>query len=135
MEIKNFFQKIFTGSREVEVPKAVKQKFEERFSQSINVEWQKTGDNHEAVFYLDDLEHIATFQPDGFVFCLKINQPLSQLPENLLEAAGKEGELMNAIKIECKGILQYELIVRDNELQRYFLLLNETGDILKKEKL
>lgn len=135
MEIKNFFQKIFSGSREPEVPKAVQQKFAEQFDQSINVEWQKAGDQFEAVFYRDDLEHIATYQSDGVMSCLKINLPLNDLPEMVAETVHKEGELMNAIQIDCNGGLQYELIVRDDELNRYFLLLTESGKVIKKEKL
>lgn len=135
MEMKNFFQKLFTGSRETEVPKVVKLNFEERFSQSINVEWQKVDGQFEAVFYRDDLENIAIFEKDGTMICLKTNLPLTALPENVAQNARKEGELMNAIQIECTGELEFELIVRDESLVRYFLLIDEKGQILKKDKL
>ena len=135
MEIKNFFQKIFSGSREPDLPKPVRNKFEARFSESINVEWQKTGEQFEAVFYRDDLEHIATFDADGSVVCLKINLPLTVLPELINQNARKEGELMNAIRIECKDEIQYEMIVRDEMLVRYTLLLNVEGKILNKKQL
>ncbi len=109
--------------------------FAEQFNHSMNVEWQKMGEQYEAVFYRDDMEHIASYQADGSITCLKINLPLSALPEKVAENVHEEGELMNAIRIECKSEIQYELIVRDPELSRYFLLVSEKGEVLKKEKL
>ena len=135
MDIINFFQKIFTGGKGIELPTLVKQEFEKQFSNSLNIEWQKNGDLFEAVFYINEAEHIAVYKNDGASVCLKINLPLIGVPENIQHVAKEEGELMNAIQIECDGILKYELIVRDKNLVRYSLLLNEKGTILKKEKL
>jgi hypothetical protein len=135
MDIRNFFQKIFVSSKELHVPEPVKQKFEEQFAGSLNTEWQKSGDQYEAVFYKNELEHIAAYKKDGSMVCLKVNLPLDSLPAVVEKTASDEGELMNAIQIECDDSRKYELIVRDTELIRYFLLVSEDGEILKKEKL
>jgi len=135
MEIKNFFHKIFTGNREPEVPKAVRQKFNEQFNQSINIEWQKTGELYEAIFYRDEREHIASYQKDGLMTCLKINLPLNVLPQKVERNAQKHGELMNAIQIECNDEIQFELIIRDEMLVRFSLLLNDEGELLNKRQL
>lgn len=135
MDFINFFQKIFTGGKEIDLPAIVKEKFETQFTNSLNTEWHKNGEQFEAVFYKNEVEHIAVYKYDGAMVCLKINLPLTSVPENILQTAKHEGELMNAIQIECEDNLKYELIVRDTELIRYFLLLDENGSILKKEKL
>ncbi len=135
MDIKNFFQKIFIGSNDFHVPEVVQRRFQDRFAASINTEWQKNGDQFEAVFYKDEREHIATYNKDGAMICLKINLSLDVLPGSVGKTARIEGELMNAIQIDCEGTRRFELIVRDNQLIRYFLLVSEGGEILKKEKL
>lgn len=135
MDVKNFFQKIFTANKDIHVPEPVKEKFAEQFDESLNIEWHKTGDKYEAVFYKEDLEHIACYKKDGQMHCLKINLPLAKVPEDIVNAAETHGELMNAIYIECDDTQNFELIVRDSELIRFTLLLNESGEVLEKEKL
>ncbi|MCE4564899.1 hypothetical protein INQ51_11320 [Maribellus sp. CM-23] len=135
MEIRNFIQKIFSGGNEIQVPEPVKKQFAEQFADTINIEWQRTGDLFEAVFYRNDLENIASYRKDGAFVCLKINLPLSELPLKVTETAAEHGELMNAILIECDDKREYELIIRDTELVRYFLLADEEGNVKRKEKL
>ena len=135
MEIKNFFQKIFSPHKEVQVPSVVVDLFQEHFSDSLNAEWQKNEESYEVVFYRDDREHIATYQKDGVLLSLKINLLHNLVPEVIELAVKEHGELMNAILIESKGVKSYELIVRDKDLVRFSLLLSESGDMLRKEKL
>ena len=135
MDVKNFFQNILSANKGTHVPAPVRENFARQFDQPLNTEWQKAGEQFEAVFYKDELEHIARYQKDGKMSCLKINLPLGTLPPDLVEATKQHGEIMNAISNECEGNLKYELIVRDSELIRYFLLLGPTGEVLEKEKL
>ncbi|WP_372772968.1 hypothetical protein [Mangrovibacterium sp.] len=135
MDVKNFFHKILSGNKGTTVPATVKENFALKFNHPINTEWQKTGEQFEAVFYKDDLEHIARYSPDGKLTCLKVNLPLEGLPPMIETTAKKHGELMNAIFIECEESRKYELIVRDSELIRYFLLVNQDGEVAEKEKL
>lgn len=135
MEIKNFFQKIFIHHKEVQVPSDIHQQFREKFSDSINAEWQKNEDVYEVVFYHNEHENIATYQKDGSLLSLKINLVLEELPDIIRQGVQENGELMNAIKIEDKNEIQYELIVRDEMLIRYSLLLNDEGELLYKKQL
>jgi len=135
MDVKNFFQKILSGGKSTPVPANVKASFTQHFPEPLNTEWQKAGDQFEAVFYKDELEHIARFKADGEISCLKINLPLDSLPEIVYQAAKKHGELMNAISILCNGKRKYELIVRDLDLNRYFLLISPNGEVSEIEKL
>lgn len=135
MEIKNFFQKIFSHHKEIHVPPVVMNCFHEQFSDSMNAEWLKNDEIYEVVFYRDDHENIATYQKNGLMLSLKINLLLEELPDKIKQVGQRVGELMNAIKIEFKDEIQFELIIRDEMLVRFSLLLSEEGELLNKKQL
>jgi hypothetical protein len=132
--MKNIFSKIFKFST-VSLPTEVKESFAEKFGDSINVEWLQSDDFYEAVFYNNDIEHIAHFDSDGNLLNLKKNLSLAKTPPHILQKAKLHGELMNAIEISEKEVVGYELIVRDEALIRFSLLLNEKGGLIHKSKL
>jgi hypothetical protein len=135
MDVKNFFVKILSGSKGTRIPQAVKEAFNKQFDNPLNTEWSKTEDHYEAVFYKDELEHIASYKSNGEFLSLKINMQLDTVPEVIQKTAKAHGELMNAIAIQEKGNVKYELIVRDKKLTRFFLLVSSAGEVLEKEKL
>ncbi len=57
------------------------------------------------------------------------------MPARVQETAQTHGELMNAIAIHENDLIEYELIVRDEELVRYFLLVSANGKVIDKERL
>lgn len=135
MDVKNFLNKIFKGSMGKNVPGLVKDAFSKQFNDPLNPEWQKVRESYEALFYKDELEHLASYKPSGELESLKINMPLEKVPEKISGAARRHGELMNAIVIHHGETVSYELIVRDRDLIRYILLLDLSGEVLSKEKL
>lgn len=132
--MKNIFSKIFKFSN-VSLPSTVTDSFAKKFGDSINIEWLQTDDFYEAVFYHDDIEHIAHFDSSGKLLNLKKNLSINTTPQHILEKARQHGELMNAIEISEEEIVGYELIVRDEALIRFSLLLNEKGGLIHKSKL
>jgi hypothetical protein len=132
--MKNILSKFFKFSS-VSLPEKVKESFFDKFGDSLNIEWLKTDDFYEAIFYLEDIEHIAHFDPSGKLLNLKRNLPIHSTPEHIKEKAAKHGELMNVIEISEQEIVGYELIIRDEELIRFSLLLNEKGGLIQKSKL
>lgn len=132
--MKNIFSKIFKFSN-VSLPPEVTDSFLEKFGDSINIEWLQTDDFFEAIFYLDDIEHIAHFDSSGKLLNLKKNLSLQSTPEHIKEKAILHGELMNVIEISEDEVVGYELIVRDTDLIRFSLLLNEKGGLIHKSKL
>lgn len=132
--MKNIFSKIFKFSN-VSLPTEVKDSFAEKFGDSINIEWLQTDDFYEAIFYHDDIEQIAHFDSSGKLLNLKKNLSINTAPPHILEKAKQHGELMNAIEISEEEIVGYELIVRDEALIRFSLLLNEKGGLIHKSKL
>lgn len=132
--MKNILSKIFKFSS-VTLPEAVTNSFSEKFGDSINVEWLQTDDFYEAIFYYDDIEHIAHFDLTGKLLNLKKNLSVYSAPTHIKEKATQHGELMNVIEISEEEIVGYELIVRDESLIRFSLLLNEKGGLIHKSKL
>ncbi len=132
--MKNILSKIFHFSI-VNAPPKVKSSFLQKFGESLNIEWLKTDDFYEAIFYLEDIEHIARFDSAGELLNLKKNLPIQSTPQHIKDKAAEHGELMNVIEIREDEIVGYELIVRDETLIRFSLLLNEKGGLLQKSKL
>jgi len=132
--MKNILSKIFKFSN-VSLPEAVNSSFLKKFGDSINVEWLHSDDFYEAIFYLEDIEHIAHFDITGKLLNLKKNLPIQTTPEHIKRKAALHGELMNVIEIREEEIVGYELIVRDETLIRFSLLLNEKGGLIQKTKL
>lgn len=132
--MKNILSKIFKFTN-VSLPPPVKESFLERYGESLNVEWLQTDDFYEAIFYLDEIEHIARFDSTGKIINQKKNLPIYSTPLHIKNKATEHGELMNVIEICEDEIVGYELIVRDEALIRFSLLLNEKGGLIHKCKL
>ena len=135
MDLKNLFSKIVSGNKGSNTPQAIKDAFNNQFNNPLNTEWLKTENYFEAVFYKDEQEHIARYRPNGELISLKINLPLNTISKQVSDPALGHGELMNAIAIHCQDTIKYEFIVRDKNLDRYFILLDSNGEVLEKEKL
>lgn len=132
--MKNILNKFFKFNN-ISLPSVVRRSFNEKFGDSINAEWLQTEDFYEAIFYSEDVEHIARFDSTGNLLNLKKNLTLHAIPEQIRIKAISHGEIMNIIEIKEEEIVGYELIVRDEELIRYSLLLNDKGGLIHKSKL
>lgn len=132
--MKNILSKIFKFTN-VNLPPPVKSAFSEKFGESINVEWLQIDDFYEAIFYLEEMEHIARFDAFGKIMNVKRNLSIHDIPSYIKDKASQHGELMNVIEISEEEIVAYELIVRDETLTRFSMLLNEKGGLIHKSKL
>lgn len=132
--MQNILSKFFHTNK-IKPTKEVLKSFVASFGQSINVEWHKEKENYEALFYIDDMEHIALFSPDGHFLEKKRNLLLSSANPEIEMQARNVGEMMNLIEIERDGKLFYEIIARDLYLDRYYILLDNAGNVLDKKKL
>ncbi|MBN2596261.1 MAG: hypothetical protein JXR82_05700 [Marinifilaceae bacterium] len=133
MDFKNLFRKIFNDSQESLTPQTIIDTFNNQFDSPLNTEWHKTDQIYEAIFYKNELEHIAVYHESGKYVCLKINLQLESIPDNIYQAIKPYGEVMNAIKINYSDSQNFEIIVRNQNLIRYSLLLNAQGEILDKK--
>lgn len=125
--IKNLFK-----SFKKEIPEIVQKELMFHFPDALNVDWYPLEDIYEAVFYIVDVEHIAKISKLGKLFEYKKNLWVSEVPELIKSNCQNEGEIMSAIAIYYGSEINYELIIRDEQLVRNMLLFDKTGKLLKK---
>ncbi|MCF8381175.1 MAG: hypothetical protein K9H49_16505 [Bacteroidales bacterium] len=105
------------------------------FENSVNVEWSVKGDYFEAIFYKDKLEYIAIFHRDGTLLEYRIFLPKGYLPEKLKKIAESKGEIMNSIMRNTGNSVEYEIIIRNEDLIRYLIRLSDIGVLIEEKKL
>jgi hypothetical protein len=127
------FGKIFQ-SQSKQIPGKVKKQLEKSFPGAKNIDWEIKNDIFEAIFYLNDVEHIAKFTNQGTLLEYKKNLWLTELPEEINKSGGIFGEIMNGIVVNRNDVLFYELIIRDTKLDRYVYLFDDKG-ILQESHL
>jgi hypothetical protein len=132
--MQNILSKIFHTNK-TKPAKAILKSFIAHFGHSINVEWHNEKENFEALFYIEDMEHIALFSPEGHMLEKKRNLLLSSAKPEIAIQTQNVGEMMNLIEIERDGMIYFEIIARDLYLDRYYILLDYNGNVLDKRKL
>ena len=132
--MKNLFSRIF-GNQSKSIPEIVGKKLELTFPNALNIEWEKKGEMYEAVFYVDDVEHIALISKTGSLIEYKKNIWLEELPEVVKTGGNALGEIMNVILIYHGEEVFYELIIRNHKLDRFEYLFDNTGVALRTKKL
>lgn len=131
--MKDFLKSVIEGSG-ISPSLQCQQSFSENFKDAINVEWSRTEECYEAVFYRHKLEHIALFSLEGILMEYRKKLPAEFLPEPIKNLALSRGEIMNALMKNKGNTLEYELIVRDETPARHLLLLSDVGE-LKEERI
>jgi len=130
----NIFKKLFS-LKAFTPPSDVELTLKEKFPEIINVDWSKSGDNYEAIFYKDQLEYIAILDGKGVLIEYKMLLSEGMLPEQIKTSLLQKGEIMNVVMINKGNSILYEIIIRNEELSRFLFLLNETGHILDEKQL
>jgi hypothetical protein len=132
--MKNIFSKLFQ-TLPLKLPASVEEAFYSKFGNSLNVEWLEMDDFYEAIFYIDDDEHISRFDSTGKIINVKKNLKRESTPLLIRQVAESHGELMNVIEISDNEIVAYELIVRDSSLTRFSVKKKKKGGLIQKTKL
>ena len=111
------------------------QAFSQNFEGAVDVEWFKKENFYEAIFYRNNLEHIAIFNLSGLLEEYSQNLPLEYLPEHIKTIVSSKGEIMNSVLKNKGNMLEYEIILRDNELNRHLIILSDVGGVIEEKKL
>lgn len=130
----NFIEKLLS-LKPLKIPSAVTKAFKQQFPQAYNCEWSTHHQFYEVIFYQNDQECIAGFKQNGAIMFIKRNLKLEAAPDLVVNAITPKWELMNLLEIVEENLLHYECIVRDNELIRYALYIDHSGNIVQEEKL
>jgi hypothetical protein len=128
------FINIFKSQKKA-IPDSVKSMFADKFPDAKNTEWEKKKKVYEAIFYLNDIEHIARFSENGTLEEYRKNLWPDELPENIKSSSTPFGEIMNAIIIYRGEEMLYEVIIRNAKLDRFEYLFDKNGEVLKSELL
>jgi hypothetical protein len=128
------FLKIFK-SQSKSIPEEVSKQLQISFPNAKNIDWEIKGEIFEAIFYLNDIEHIAKISQNGNLIEYKKNLWIEELPESVKIGGNSLGEIMNVIVIYVGSEKFYELIVRNEKLDRFEYLFNEHGVVLKSKNL
>jgi hypothetical protein len=128
------FSKIFKSHSKT-IPEAVIHTLTNLFPEAINIDWEIKKGNFEAIFYVNDVEHIAQITDSGILKEYKKNLWPAELPDPIREESHKLGEIMNGIAIYREDDLFYEVIVRDEQLNRSVVLFNRDAVLLSFRKL
>jgi uncharacterized membrane protein YkoI len=129
--LKNLFRHLY-----LKPVKKVGVEFKKLFPHAINIEWTSGLTSDEAIFYQGEQEYIARFDKRGNLIDYNINLNITSLPAIVKEVGEKHGEIMNAISIYKRdGITGYEIIFRNDQLVRFTLLMNASGNILSIKEL
>ena len=109
--------------------------FKHNFKNAVNVEWHDKEDCFEAIFYKDQIEHIAIFHKSGTLLEYKLYLSDEGLPEKIKNIFKTKGEIMNALLRNKGNTIEYEVIYRDKDLNRFVVLLTDLGQVLQERKL
>jgi len=121
------FSKIFRSQAKA-IPVVVKKQLENCFHNAKNIEWEVKNSIYEAIFYLNDVEHIAQFSKSGDLLEYKKNLWPDELPDAIKNAGVNFGEIMNGIIIHRGEEILYEVIIRNEKLDRFEFVFKENGE-------
>jgi hypothetical protein len=128
------FAKIFRRYTKT-IPEVVFRQLKESFPNAKNIDWEYKDHHYEAVFYLNDSEYIAQISEKGILLESKKNLWPDQLPDNIKSESNCTGEIMNVILITRGDEQLYEVIIRDERLDRFLFVYNITGDLIDSRPL
>ncbi|MCB2208777.1 MAG: hypothetical protein KQH67_10855 [Bacteroidetes bacterium] len=132
--MENLAKKILI-SETIQPPDSCLQQFDENFPGAINIDWFKKEHYYEAIFYQDDIEHIAHYSKEGILESYKMFMPAKFLPESIKTKLEHKGEIMNVVLINKGNSINYEVIIRNQNLCRYLILLTDLGKVISEMQL
>ena len=132
--MEDFIKKVIEGNG-INPPDICLHSFNLNFAGAINIEWFDKGDYFEAIFYKDSIEYIASFSKSGTLNGYKSFLPINFLPEAIKNFLETKGEIMNSVLINNGNNIEYEAIVRDQNLTRFLILLSDLGKVISEKKL
>ena len=129
------FLKRMMDDGQCEPPDSCLAAFRNAYPGATGAEWHHTNDCFESVFYEDKLEHIARFDANGKLLDHKVFLPDMLLPAKIRKLVAGRGEIMNAVLINKGNRIEYEVIVRDAQLNRKLVSFSQSGRPLGERAL
>jgi hypothetical protein len=109
--------------------------FNQNFKDTLNPEWFLKENHFEAIFYKENLEHIALFSLEGELIEYRLNLPHDYLPQPIKKLVADRGEIMSSVMRNKGNLIEYEIIVRDADMLRHMITISDIGKIIEEQKL
>ncbi len=119
----------------VEAPAVCQKEFDHHFEGAVNPEWFDQKSFFEVIFQKEGIEYIAEFGTDGELLRYKMYLEKELLPALIRDKLEEEREIMNAVQINERSHIKYEIIVRTTALQRSLVISDQFGKILEEKSL
>ena len=132
--MKDFIKKVITGAG-ISPPDVCLHSLNRNFENAVNVEWSRREGCYEAIFYNNCIEHIAIFSLAGTLEEYRQNLTPEYLPESVRNLALQKGEIMNSVLRNKGSKLEYEIILRDQQLKRHMVIFSDLGEIIEERQL
>ena len=129
-----FIKKIIKGNS-ILPPSVCMDSLKSNFDNAINIDWYKKDEYYEAIFYKENIEHIALFGNEGNLIEYRQYLPDEFLPETIKSMLKSYGEIMNFVRKNKGNTIEYEVIIKDSTNIRYMMVISELGNICEKTKL
>jgi uncharacterized membrane protein YkoI len=95
-----------------DVPEAVKNALSQKYANATDLDWEKHGDNYEADFDVDRIDHAAMIDPSGKILMTRRDVMEKDLPQGLRTAIGQNYKGMrvdDVEQVEKDGKTYYQL--------------------------
>jgi len=112
------------------VPSVVQNTLQSKFSNPVNVEWEKIDDLFEAEFDLNNTDHKAHIDPSGKLIIYKSNIKSAELPAPITDVISREHsgyKIDDADKLEKDGMTYYQVELDATGKQDKLLVFTSDG--------
>ncbi|WP_018476668.1 PepSY-like domain-containing protein [Pontibacter roseus] len=112
-----------------DVPEAVKSALSQKYANATDLEWEKHGDNFEADFDVDRIDHAVMIDPSGKILMARHDVMEKDLPQGIRTAIGQNYKGMrvdDVEQMEKDGKTYYQLEL-DQKGQDKKVVLSQDG--------
>lgn len=129
-----FLINLFSEER-IEPPGPCLDALSRHFPNAVRTDWSSKDQLFEAVFYMENLEHIARYNADGDLQDYMVHLSHEMLPASIRSDLKGRGEIMSTVLLNNRYSISYEVIIRDVQLKRHLILLSFNGTVLGERTL
>jgi len=124
-------------AQDVDVPKSVVDALKKKYVAASGAEWYESESGYEVQFTLNGKDGSANFSASGAFISSKLELDSNKLPAAVKSAIDKKYgglSIYDLFKVEASdGTATYEVTVETEEYNTVYMLISESGKILKEE--
>ncbi|WP_299984479.1 PepSY-like domain-containing protein [uncultured Pontibacter sp.] len=117
---------------EKDVPEAMKSALSQKYTNATDLEWEKHGENYEADFDIDRIDHTVMIDPSGKILMTKRDIEEKDLPQNIRTAISQKykGMRLDDIEqVEKDGNTYYQLELEQKPQDKKVVLSQDGKEV------